>query len=96
MDLSWMDHRVVNGEIFIEYKEGVEYFCDFIFKNAALLHQSRAHCPCNRYGNREIFDRDIINIYCIRVDLCPIISIGTYIERHGRKLQGLEPSRTWT
>ena len=39
MDRSWMDHRVVDGMISAKYKEGVEYFNDFAFENAALLHQ---------------------------------------------------------
>ena len=29
-----MDRRVIDEEIFAKYREGVEYFCDFIFENA--------------------------------------------------------------
>ena len=63
MDHSWIDHQVVDEEIFIEYREGVEYFYDFIFENMVLLYQRWACCPCNICGNREIFDRDTITIY---------------------------------
>ena len=52
--------------IFTEYKEGVEYFCDYTFENTVLLHQGWARYPCKRCGNREIFDRDTITIYLYR------------------------------
>ena len=32
MDRSWMDRRVLDGEISIEYRKGVEYFCDFFLR----------------------------------------------------------------
>ena len=34
-----MDRRVVDGVIFVEYREDVEYFYDFAFKNTTLLYQ---------------------------------------------------------
>ena len=63
MDRSWTDRRVVDGKIFVEYREGVEYFYDFIFKNAALLHKGWTRCPCNRCCNREIVNRDTITVH---------------------------------
>ena len=71
MDHSWMDRRVVDGVISAKYKEGAEYFCDFIFKNVALLHQGWIHCPCNRCDNREIFDRDIISVHLYKSRFMP-------------------------
>ena len=49
-----MDHRVVDGVISVEYKEGVKNFCDYIFRNTALLVEGQARCPCNRCVNRKI------------------------------------------
>ena len=54
MDHSWMDRRVVDGMIFIEYKEGVKNFCDYTFGNTALLVEGWACYPCNRCVNRKI------------------------------------------
>ena len=58
-----MDQRVVEGMISDEYREGVEYFCDFVFGNATLLRDGRARCPCNRCGNREMLDRNTITVH---------------------------------
>ena len=55
-----MDRRVVDGIIFIEYKESVKYFYDYAFGNATLLVQRWAHCPCKRCVNRKMLDRDTI------------------------------------
>ena len=49
-----MDHRVVDGVIFIEYKEGVKNFCDYAFKNIALLVEGQTRCPYNRCVNKEM------------------------------------------
>ena len=61
-----MDHRVVDGIIFTEYKEGIEYFCDYAFGNAVLLHQGQAHCPYKRCDNKEILDRDTMTVHLYR------------------------------
>ena len=66
-----MDRRVVDGVIFAEYRKGADYFCDFAFGNTALLHQARACSSCNRYGNREIFDRDTITIHLYQSGFIP-------------------------
>ena len=71
MDRSWTNRRAVDGEISTEYREGVEYFYDFIFENMALLHQRWAHCPWNRYGNRKIFDRDTITVHLYKSEFMP-------------------------
>ena len=55
-----MDRRVIDGTIFIEYKEGVKKFCDYTFENIALLVEGWAHCPCNRCVNRKMHYRDTI------------------------------------
>ena len=41
INCSWMDRRVVDEVISTEYKEDVEYFCDYAFENMALLHQGK-------------------------------------------------------
>ena len=96
MDHSWMDRRVVDWMISSEYRKGVEYFCDFAFGNAALLHQRRDRCPCNRCGNREIFERDTITVHLYQNEFLPNYK---YWYPHGeieKKLLGLEVSRTGT
>ena len=55
-----MDRRVVDGAISIEYKKGVKNFCDYAFRNTALLVEGWAHCPCNRCVNRKMHYRDTI------------------------------------
>ena len=87
---------MINRLIFAEYKEGVEYFYDFAFKNTALLYQGWAYFPCNDVAIKKyLIGIQFISIY-IRVDLCPTTSIGSYMERRRRKLQGLEASKTGT
>ena len=58
-----MDHRVVDGAISIEYKESVKNFCDYAFRNTALLVEGWACCPCNRCFNRKMHYRDTIIAY---------------------------------
>ena len=55
-----MDHRVVDGTISVEYKEGVKNFYDYAFENTALLVEGQAHFPCNRCVNREMYYMDTI------------------------------------
>ena len=49
--------------IFTEYKEGVEYFCDYTFRNMALLRQGWARYLYKRYDNKEILDKDTMTVY---------------------------------
>ena len=58
-----MDSRVVDGVIFVEYKEGVKNFYDYTFRNIALLVEVRAHCPCNRCVYTKIHYRDTIIVH---------------------------------
>ena len=55
-----MDHRIVDGAISVEYKEGVKIFCDYTFRNTSLLVEGRACCPCNICVNRKMYYRDTI------------------------------------
>ena len=66
MNRSWMDHRVVDGMISAEYKEGVKYFCDDTFENAALLVEGWIYCPYKRCVDRKILDRNTIIIHLYR------------------------------
>ena len=66
-----MDRRVVDRVIFTKYKEGVEYFCDYIFENVVFLYQDWARCPCKRCGNRKMLGRDTMAVYLYRSRFMP-------------------------
>ena len=79
-----MDRRVVDEVISTEYKEDVEYFCDYAFENMALLHQGKFIVLVKDVAiEKYLIGIQWLSIY-IGVVLCPTTSIGTYMGRCGR------------
>ena len=96
MDRSWIDRWIVDEVISVEYREGVEYFCDFAFGNVALyIKDELVVLTIDVAIEKYLIGIRLLSIY-IRVNLYSSTSIGTYMKKYEKKLQGLEASRIGT